>query len=257
MSQLEFHLTSKKLYFASDFHLGTPSWEESRSRELKIVRWLNQIKEDAEAIFLVGDLFDFWFEYKHVIPKGFTRFLGKLAEIRDDGIPIYFFTGNHDMWMFDYFEKELQIPVFKQSIVLSINDGQKILVGHGDGLGPGDRFYKFLKLLFRNPMLQWLFGWLHPDVGMWIAHSWSRRSRISNMKKADPFKNEGEWLWQYCKEFESKEHHDFYIFGHRHLPIDQPVGDNSRYINLGEWVSQFTFLSISSTGYELKDFSNG
>lgn len=256
MTRLNFHLSSKKIYFASDFHLGTPDQMSSRKREDKIIRWLESIRNDAEAIFLVGDVFDFWFEYKHVVPKGFVRFLGKIAEIRDSGVPVYLFTGNHDMWMFDYFEKELDIPVFRQPIEVKIND-QILLVGHGDGLGPGDSFYKFLKLIFANPLLQWLFGWLHPNIGMAIAQAWSRNSRIANMKKADPFKEEEEWLWLYCKSIEKEIHHDLYIFGHRHLPIDKALNDQSRYINLGEWVSQYTYLELSSKSAELKGFVDG
>ncbi len=255
MPDLKFHLTSKKIYFASDFHLGTPDHASSRAREDKIIRWLGTIQPDAEAVFLVGDVFDFWFEYKHVVPKGFIRFLGKIAEIRDSGIPVYLFTGNHDMWMFDYFEKELDIPVFRKPIEVAVND-HILLVGHGDGLGPGDHFYKFLKGVFANPFLQWLFGWLHPNIGMAIAQAWSRTSRIANMKKADPFKEEQEWLYQHCKLIEASSHHDLYIFGHRHLPIDKELNNQSRYINLGEWVSQNTYLEVSSDKADLKVFED-
>jgi UDP-2,3-diacylglucosamine hydrolase len=255
MTQLHFNISSKKIYFASDFHLGTPDQQSSRDREDKIISWLNSIRNDAAAIFLVGDIFDFWFEYKHVVPKGYIRFLGKIAEIKDAGIPVYFFTGNHDMWMFDYFEKELDISVFRQPIEVLVNN-QILMLGHGDGLGPGDGFYKFLKLIFTNPILQWVFGWLHPNIGMAIAQTWSKRSRLSNMKKADPFREENEWLWQYCKALEQQSHHDLYIFGHRHLPIDKKLNDQSRYINLGEWVSQFTYLELSSEGAQLKEFEH-
>lgn len=255
MDPLTFQIAHKKIYFASDFHLGTPNQASSRSREDKIIRWLSSIQNEAAAIFLVGDVFDFWFEYKHVVPKGFIRFLGKLAEIRDSGTPIYLFTGNHDMWMFDYLEKELNIPVYRAPVIIKVND-QVMMVGHGDGLGPGDHFYKFLKFLFNNRFLQWLFGWLHPNIGMAIAHAWSRRSRIANMKKADPFKEEEEWLWQYCKSVEETQHHDLYIFGHRHLPIDTPVNHHSRYINLGEWVTQQTYLEISASDAQLKVYEN-
>lgn len=255
MPELSFHLTSKKIYFASDFHLGTPDQQSSRRREDKIIRWLNSIQHDAEAIFLVGDIFDFWFEYKHVVPKGFVRFLGKIAELRDSGIRIYLFTGNHDMWMFDYFEKELDIPVFRKPIEVTVND-QVLLIGHGDGLGPGDRFYKFLKLVFANPFLQWLFSWLHPNFGMAIAQAWSKNSRIANTKKADPFKEEREWLWQHCKSIENVSHHDLYIFGHRHLPIDKAVNESSRYINLGEWVSQYTYLEVTADKADLRVFDD-
>lgn len=251
---LDLSFKGKKVYFASDFHLGAPNEIESKKREQKIIRWLNEISTDAEAVFLVGDIFDFWFEYKEVIPKGFIHFVAKLATLRDQGIPIYFFTGNHDLWMKDYFTKELGIPIFHEPILLHL-EGRKILVGHGDGLGPGDNSYKFLKKIFTNPFFNWLFRWMHPDVGIKIAKAWSGRSRISNIKKEEgKFLGEDEWLWQYCKELETEEHHDLYIFGHRHLPLTLPVSGRSTYINLGEWVSQYTYLEISSTSYELKTF---
>jgi len=154
----------KKVYFASDFHLGIDARLSSREREKQLVRWLEQIRKDAYSIYLVGDVFDFWFEYKTVVPKGYVRLLGKLAELRDEGIPIYFFTGNHDMWMFSYFEEELGIPIYREPIVREIM-GKTFFIGHGDGLGPGDHGYKFIKRVFANPVCQWLFERLHPKIG--------------------------------------------------------------------------------------------
>lgn len=251
---LDLSLKGKKIFFASDFHLGAPNKLESKKREEKIIRWLEEIRNEASAIFLVGDIFDFWFEYQEVIPKGFVRFISKISELRDQGIPIFFFTGNHDLWMKNYFTEELDIPVFHQPVTLNI-EGKKILIGHGDGLGPGDHFYKFLKKIFTYSFFNWLFRWLHPDLGIKIAKAWSGKSRISNIEKDEgSFLGEDEWLWQYCKEIEAKTHHDYYIFGHRHLPLTLAVGDHSTYFNLGEWVSQYTYLEISSTLCELKTF---
>ncbi len=244
----------KKLYFASDFHLGVPDRHTSRQRELKLVRWLEHIRSDAEAIYLLGDIFDFWFEYRTVIPKGFIRLQGKLAELRDAGIPISFFTGNHDMWMFDYFPSELNIPVYRQPIVLQ-TPGHRMLIGHGDGLGPGDRSYKILKRIFASPVAQWLFARLHPNLGMSIAHYWSGKSRLANQKREEKFKGEDqEFLMQYCRETEQHTHYDFYIFGHRHLPLDLPVGPSSRYINLGEWVHYSTYAEYDGTTVRLLSF---
>jgi UDP-2,3-diacylglucosamine hydrolase len=246
--------SNKKIYFASDFHLGVPDYETSLKRERMIVAWLDSIKHDAHTIYLLGDLFDFWFEYKHAIPKGFIRFLGKLAELRDAGIEIYFFTGNHDMWMFDYFPKELGIPVHRDPITLHAGN-QKLLIGHGDGLGPGDHTYKFLKKFFNSSFCQWLFARIHPNLGIGIANYWSRNSRISNMKREEKFQGEeNEFLLTYCKELEKTNHHDFYIFGHRHLPLDLKVGDHSRYINLGEWVNFTTYAVYDGLNMELKSF---
>lgn len=228
--------SGKKIYFASDFHLGVPDAASSLARELLVVQWLCQVQRDAQAIYLLGDIFDFWFEYARVIPRGFIRLQGKLAELRDAGIDIYFFTGNHDMWMFDYFPEELGIPVYRENRQLNVG-GQKLLIGHGDGLGPGEPGYKFLKAFFNSSLCQWLFARIHPNLGMRIAMYWSRQSRIANIKREETFKGEqGEYLFVWCKEQEKKAHRDYYVFGHRHLPLDLPVGSACRYINIGEWV---------------------
>ncbi|HTF19910.1 MAG TPA: UDP-2,3-diacylglucosamine diphosphatase [Chryseolinea sp.] len=255
MSDPNSNLQGKKIYFASDFHLGVPTPEASLEREKKIVRWLDSIKDDAHSIYLLGDIFDFWFEYRHTIPKGFIRLQGKLAELRDANIPIQFFTGNHDMWMFDYFEKELAIPVHRDPRQLTVG-GQKLMIGHGDGLGPGDFQYKIIKKFFNSRLCQWLFARLHPNLGIGIAKYWSRKSRISNDQKGEEqFKGEeDEYLLIYCREVEQREHHDFYIFGHRHLPLDIRIGESSRYINLGEWVNFNTYGVYDGRTVELKTF---
>jgi len=250
------HLPSnKKIFFASDFHLGVPNHEQSVEREKRIVRWLDSIKHEAHSIYLMGDIFDFWFEYRHAIPKGFIRLQGKLAELTDNGIPVIFFTGNHDMWMFDYFTKELNIPVYRNPIELEINN-QKLLIGHGDGLGPGDASYKILKKIFNSTVCQWLFARIHPNLGIGIAKYWSRKSRISNIKREEKFQGEeNEFLLTYCKELEKTNHHDFYIFGHRHLPLDLKVSESSRYINLGEWVHFNTYAVYDGKQVSLKPFT--
>lgn len=248
-------LNGKKIFFASDFHLGVPNHDVSLEREKRIVNWLDSIKEEAHTIYLLGDIFDFWFEYKHVIPKGFIRLQGKLAELRDAGIPIAFFTGNHDMWMFDYFPKELGIPIYRDPQPLCVGN-QKLLIGHGDGLGPGDTTYKFLKKFFNSKLCQWLFARLHPNFGIGIAMYWSHKSRISNLKREEKFQGEeGEYLWVFCNEIEHKEHHDFYIFGHRHLPLELRINEQSRYINLGEWVHFNTYAVYDGQHVELKKFN--
>ena len=230
----------KKIYFLSDFHLGAPDHATSLVREKHIVRFLDKIREDAAVIFIVGDLFDFWYEYRTVVPKGYTRILGKMAEITDSGIPMYFFVGNHDMWMSGYFEQELNIPVYHEPKTFTFN-GRKFYIGHGDGLGPGDHGYKFMKKIFRNPVCRWLFGILPPAVGVGIANWASRRSRAVTGDTDGKFLGEKEeWLIAYCKEVLQKEHFDYFIFGHRHLPIDFSLG-GSRYINLGDWIRYNTY----------------
>lgn len=244
----------KKIYFASDFHLGVPDHDTSLVREKKVVAWLESIRHDAHSIYLLGDIFDFWFEYRTAIPKGFIRLQGKLAELCDGGIPVYFFTGNHDMWMFDYFPKELGIPVYRKPIVLNTGN-QKLFIGHGDGLGPGENSYKILKAFFNSKICQWMFARLHPNLGMGIAQFWSRRSRISNMKREEKLNGEEkEYLFVWCREYEKKSHHDFYIFGHRHLVLELKVGENSTYFNLGEWVHQPTYGVYDGSKVVLKSF---
>ena len=248
-------LNGKKIYFASDFHLGVPNYSESLDREKRIIRWLDSIKHDAHAIYLLGDIFDFWFEYKHAIPKGFIRLQGKLAELRDAGIPIIFFTGNHDMWMFDYFKDELGIPIYRDPQLLRVGN-HKLLVGHGDGLGPGDMTYKFLKKFFNSKVCQWLFARLHPNFGIGIARYWSRKSRINNLQREEKFQGEeGEFLWIYCKEMEKRDHHDYYVFGHRHLPLDLKISEISRYINLGEWVQFNSYAEYDGNDMKLKTWN--
>mgnify|MGYP001945365609 FL=1 len=232
---------NKKIYFASDQHLGAPTPEASFPREQKFVAWLNEVKEDAAAIFLLGDLFDFWFEYKTVVPKGFVRVLGKLAEIKDSGIPIYFFVGNHDLWMKDYFEKELNIPVYHKPQVFTFNDNS-FFIGHGDGLGPGDKGYKRMKKVFTFPLFQWMFKWFHPDLGMKLGQYMSVKNKmISGDEDAKFLGEENEWLAQYCKRKLETRHYDYFVFGHRHLPLDIDLNNQSKYINLGDWISHFTY----------------
>lgn len=240
----------KNIYFASDFHLGVDAAVSSRERERQIVRWLDQIAPQAAEIFLVGDLFDFWFEYKSVVPKGYVRLLGKMAELRDGGIPIHVFTGNHDMWMFRYLEDELNIPIYREPIVREFG-GKKFFIGHGDGLGPGDRGYKFLKRVFANPVCQWLFARLHPNLAFALARFWSGRSRVANPDTDHFLGEEKEWLLQFANAYLQQEHIDYFIFGHRHLPIDYMLNKRrSRYINLGEWLQYNSYAVFD--GYDLQ-----
>jgi len=244
----------KKVYFASDNHLGAPTKEASLPREKKFVSWLNEIKKDATAIFLIGDLFDFWFEYKKVIPKGFTRTLGKLAEISDSGIPVYYFVGNHDLWMNGYFEDELGIPVFHKPQDFSINNSS-FFIGHGDGLGPGDRGYKRMKKVFTNPFFKWLFRWLHPDIGVRIAQYLSVKNKlISGDDDATFLGEDNEWLVAYSKRKLETKHRDFFVFGHRHLPLEIDLNSESKYMNLGDWIQYYTYGEFDGTTLKLKNY---
>lgn len=241
-----------KIYFASDVHLGLPNYESSLKREKLFVQWLDEIKNDASEIYLLGDIFDFWFEYKRAIPRGFSRFLGKLCEITDSGIPVHFFTGNHDMWIFDYLPKETGIILHKKPLVKEFS-GKKFYLAHGDGFGPGDPFYKILKKIFASRFSQWLFARFHPNIGIWIANSWSSHSRYS--RETRPFEGENkEWLIIYSKELLKKEHFDFMIYGHRHYPTDMVINKTTRYINLGDWLSHFTYAVFDGENFELRKY---
>jgi UDP-2,3-diacylglucosamine hydrolase len=247
-------LNSKKIYFASDFHLGVPTPELSLAREKKICRWLDTIKNDAAEIFLVGDLFDFWFEYKYTIPKGTVRLLGKIAELTDAGIPVHFFVGNHDLWMKDYFIKELNVSVNHHPITRTFN-GKVFLIGHGDGLGPGDKGYKILRKIFASKVCQWLYSRLHPNLAFYIAKRSSKRRKISTGDKDEIFLGaENEWLYLYSKDYLKTHPTDFFIFGHRHLPMDLDIEGKARYINLGEWINYNSYAVFDGRELVLKRF---
>lgn len=231
----------KRIYFGSDFHLGAPDYESSLVREKRVVAWLEEISKDAHEIYLVGDVFDFWFEYKQVVPRGYTRLLGTLARLSDQGIAIKVFTGNHDMWFFDYLPQELGVEIIREPITRDWN-GKKFFIGHGDGLGPGDHGYKFIKKIFASELCQWLFARLHPNFGIGLANFWSRTSRKAGAEKDKVFLGEDkEWLVIYCKEIVEHEHFDHFIFGHRHMPLEIDLGGNSRYTNLGDWINFYTY----------------
>ena len=242
----------KKIYFLSDFHLGVPDHASSITRERKVVAFLEKACDDAAVIFILGDLFDFWFEYKTVVPKGFVRILGKLADITDKGIPVHFFVGNHDMWMSGYFEKELNVSVYFNEKEFRFND-KTFLIGHGDGLGPGDHGYKFIKKIFRSPISKFIFGILPPNIGMSIAHYFSKSSRALTGTTDEKFLGEeNEWLVLYCRDVLKQRHYDYFIFGHRHLPIDLMLNDKSRYINLGDWIRYDSFAEFDGQSLSLK-----
>lgn len=249
-------MSSKKIYFASDFHLGVPNTKDSHEREKKIVRWLDFIKKDAKEIHLVGDIFDFWYEYKYTIPKGTVRLLGKIAELTDSGIPIHFYIGNHDLWMEDYFETELNVKVHREPQTY-VHNSVKLYVGHGDGLGPGDKGYKILRKIFTNKFIWWCYSRLHPNLAFYIAKSSSKRSRIITGDSDEKFLgNENEWLFLYCRDFLKTEKINYFIFGHRHLPLTLNVDDKATYINLGEWINYCTYAEFDGTKVELKTWSD-
>jgi UDP-2,3-diacylglucosamine hydrolase len=251
----------QKIYFLSDFHLGVPDHARSLEREKRIVHFLRLASVDATEIHILGDIFDMWFEYKEVVPRGFVRLLGTMAELTDRGIPVHVHIGNHDMWMFDYLPKEVGVTLHREPVLREWN-GKRFLIGHGDGLGPGDRGYKFIKRVFRNPFMQWCFARLHPNFGLGIANFWSGRSRMKNYENDRKFLGaDKEWLAQYGREMLQKENFDYFIFGHRHLPMELGLpsrsasrdleGTEPRYINLGDWITWFTYAVFDGTELRL------
>lgn len=245
----------KKAYFVSDIHLGAPALKNNRERELAFVDWLNGIKEDASHLFLMGDIFDFWFEYKTVVPRGFTRTLGKIAELADSGIEVHFFTGNHDVWVFDYLPDELGMTLHRTEFKTTLN-GKKFFLAHGDGLDQSDKGYLFLKKMFTSKIMQWIFARFHPNFGLSLGHRWSKHSRISNGISAEEFKgttNEGMFI--FAESVLHEEKFDYFIFGHRHVLVDQLIGTNSRYINLGDWIHHFSYGVFDGTEFKLKQYN--
>lgn len=231
---------NKKIYFVSDAHLGHPPAESSLKREKLLVRWLDEIKADAHSLYLLGDIFDYWFEYRKVVPRGFVRLLGKLSEITDSGIPVHFFTGNHDVWIFDYLPNETGIIIHRQELKIRLNN-KKFFIAHGDGLGPGENGYKFLKSIFTSKILQWLYARIHPNAATGFAHCWSRHSRLSKETSEKFLGEDKEHLILFAKEKLEEEFYDYMIFGHRHLPFDHVINQHSHVICLGDWFVNFTY----------------
>jgi len=245
----------KSIYFSSDNHLGAPNYSDSLTREKLFISWLDKIKKDAQVIFLLGDLFDFWFEYYKSVPKGFTRVLGKLSELSDSGIKIYFFVGNHDYWTRDYFQKEIGMEVLKKPTEFKINN-KLFFIGHGDGLGPGDFKYKFLKRIFRNPIFIFLFRINYPWFGIPLGNFFSRKNKILSGNNIKFISKENEILYHFCKKKLNVKHYDFFVFGHRHLPLKIELGNNSYYFNTGDWINHYSFLHFKDDSLELKYFKN-
>ena len=248
-----------KIYFASDFHFGIPDQRSSLEREQRFVSWLDMAMKDAAEIYLMGDLFDFWFEYGTVIPKGYSRLLGKLAEITGKGIRIHLFRGNHDMWAFSYLTEELGIQLHRDPEFRQFGS-KSFYLAHGDGLGPGDRGYKFIRKVFANRFNQWLFRWLHPDWGIPMALFWSRRSRYAHLQKEQAEEDRNlrlieSRLVRYSEELlHIHAGIDYLVYGHYHMPYEKQVNDRSRMIVLGDWLTHFSFGEFDGSTFSLKTY---
>lgn len=247
----------KKIYFASDFHLGAPNYKSSLAREKQICAWMDYIQPTCQELFLVGDVFDFWFEYKHAIPRGFVRIQAKIASFTDAGIPVHFFTGNHDMWIFDYLPKELGVQLHRSPVERIFNN-KRFFIGHGDGLGPGDFKYKMLKKFFASSICQWLFARLHPNFGIGLANWSSQSSRSATGNSDEKYLGiENEWLAIYSKKKNQEEERDYYLFGHRHLPLELSIPPSAIYMNIGEWLTYCTYAEFDGKKLALLAWNNG
>jgi UDP-2,3-diacylglucosamine hydrolase len=247
--------TRKNIYFASDFHLGVPNFTSSLEREKKIVRWLDCIKHDAKTIYLVGDLFDFWFEFKTVVPKGFTRLLGKLAELSDSGIELHIFYGNHDLWQFGYLQQEIGCTIHSKPIDIKLGN-KNFHIAHGDGLGPGQHWFKFILSIYRNYFFQRLFAFFHPNIGIRIANWFSARSKQHTFNEnAVYFGDDKEYLMLYAKQYLTHTKVDYFVLGHRHLPMMRPINEDSTYVNLGDWMGYNTYALFDGNVLTLKTFN--
>lgn len=248
-------MPKNKTYFISDVHLGAPALNNNRERERLFVQWLDNAAKDAASIYLLGDIFDFWYEYKKVVPRGFVRTLGKIAELTDKGIPIYFFTGNHDIWVYDYLPSETGVTVYREPLIKTI-EGKKFFLGHGDGLDPKEKGYLILKRFFTSKTAQFLYSRLHPNLAFWIGHKWAKHSRLA--KDTEPEVSKGpdfETCVSFAKQYVEKEHIDYFIFGHRHVMMDEQLNEKSRLLVLGEWINYFSYAVFDGKELKLKQYN--
>lgn len=249
----------KNVYFLSDAHLGSRAIEHSRTQERRLVNFLDSIKHNASAVYLLGDMFDFWYEFKTVVPKGFTRFLGKLSELTDMGVEVHFFIGNHDIWCGDYLTKECGVVLHKEPFTAEIY-GRLFYLAHGDGLGDPSKSFGFIRSMFHNRVLQFLFSALHPRWSIDIGLSWAKHSRMKRENGIEPeyLGEDKEYLILYTKEY-LKIHPDisYFIYGHRHIMLDLMLSKTTRILILGDWISYFSYAVYDGENLFLEEYVEG
>ena len=246
----------KKIYFASDAHLGLDLDGHPIDREKKLVRWMDRIKPTAKAVYFVGDMFDYWFEYRDVVPKGYTRFIGKMAEFVDSGIPVHLFIGNHDIWMFDYFQKEVGATVYYDSLEVVL-DGKNFYIAHGDGLGDPSLMFRFLRSFFRNKFCQRLYKTIHPRLTVPFGYAWSNHNRRKKIgSEGENYLGEDkEYLVEFSKKYRLSHPIDYFVYGHRHIILDLSIDDDkSRVIILGDWIDKFSYGVWDGTLFSIEVF---
>ncbi len=247
------------LYFLSDAHLGSLAIPHRRMQERRLVHFLDEIKDKAEAVFLLGDMFDFWYEYRQVVPKGYTRFLGKISELTDMGVEVHYFIGNHDIWAYHYLEEECGVILHKKPVTLELQ-GKTFYLAHGDGLGDPDHKFRFIRSIFRNRFCQRMFDLVHPDLGVKFGLTWAKHSRLKRKDgKEPPYMGEDkEYLVLFAKEY-LKEHPDidYFLFGHRHIELDLMLSHQSRLMILGDWITQFTYAVFDGEHLYMENYEEG
>jgi UDP-2,3-diacylglucosamine hydrolase len=242
-----------KIYFVSDVHLGAPALTNNHEREMLFVQWLDEIKNDVAELYLMGDIFDFWYEYKKVAPRGFTRVLGRIADLTDRGIPVHFFTGNHDVWVFDYLPTELGVILHTNEFITELG-GKKFFLAHGDGLDADDKGYLLLKKVFTSKTMQWLFSRIHPNFALGLGHRWSKSSRLAKIDLKEEFKVKNEGMYKFAESFLEKEWVDYFIFGHRHRMVNVEMNKSTRFVLLGDWIIHFSYGVFDGENFELKEY---
>lgn len=273
----------KKIYFLSDAHLGSWGIDHARMQERRLVRFLDTIKHNAKAIYLLGDMFDFWYEWRYAVPKGYTRFLGKISELTDLGIEVHYFCGNHDIWMYGYLEEECGVILHHEPATLEIYN-KVFYLAHGDGLGDPDRQFRIIRNIFHNRLCQRLFSMLHPRLSMWFGLSWAKHSRQKRERKQYDMKagaegtlfngdialhynssGELEYLGEdrehlviYTKEYMATHPDvDYFIYGHRHIELDLMLAARKRLLILGDWITQFTYAVFDGEHLLLQEYEEG
>ncbi len=244
-----------KIYFVSDVHLGAPAFDNNHQRELLFARWLDSINNDVQALYLMGDIFDFWWEYKKVVPRGYTRILGRIANLTDRGVPVYFFPGNHDLWVFDYLPAELGVAIYRNEIITEIA-GKKFFLAHGDGLDASDKGYNLLKKIFTNKKLQWLYSRLHPNFALMLAHKWSKSSRTAKIGREEEFNINNDGIYNFALSYLKIEPIDYFIFGHRHQMVDKSIAPESRFVLLGDWITNFSYGVFDGEKFKLLKYKD-
>jgi UDP-2,3-diacylglucosamine hydrolase len=249
----------KKVYFLSDAHLGSRAIPHGRTQERRLVNFLDSIKNKASAVYLLGDMFDFWYEFKMVVPKGYTRFLGKISELTDLGVEVHFFIGNHDIWVGDYLSKECGMIIHREPYTCEIY-GKIFFMAHGDGLGDTDRKFKFLRAMFHSKFLQFMFSTIHPRWSVDLGLTWAKHSRLKRENgKEPPYMGEDkEYLVRYSKEYlKTHPNINYFIYGHRHIELNLMISHAAQILILGDWITQFTYAEFDGDQLQLNNYIEG